>query len=117
MLLLRYNEIQSAQFFADLKGIAMASRKEFTIADMIKTLEKLDPELPVYDHYYDDEENAEIWFNVAKPTPKKKTIYLTAQKEGKNLIVQWSDDKNAGQIIEKKKVVILYPPATDEIEF
>lgn len=94
----------------------MAARKEFTVADMIKALEKLDPALPLYDHYFDEEECSEIWFNLAKPTPKKKTIYLTASKQGKTLKVQWSDDKSAGEVIEQKKVVILYPPARDEID-
>jgi len=103
--------------YLDLKGTAMASRKECTVADMIRALEKLDPALPVYDHYFDEEESAEVWFNVAKPTPKKKTIYLTAHKQGKNIKVQWTDDKSSGQVIEQKKVVILYPPASNEIEF
>ncbi len=94
----------------------MPPRKEFTVADMIKALEKLDPALPIYDHYFDDEECAEVWFNLAKPTPRKVMIYLTAQMEGKNIKLQWNDAKTAGQVIEKKKVVILYPPAKDEIE-
>lgn len=94
----------------------MAARKEFTVADMIKALSKLDPALPLYDHYYDDEEGSEIWFNLARPTPRKKTIYLTALQRGKKLKIQWSDDKNSGEVVEQKKVVILYPPARDEIE-
>lgn len=94
----------------------MAARKEFTVGDMIKALAKLDPDLPLYDHFFDDEEGSEIWFNLARPTPKKKTIYLTAVKEGRNLKVQWSDDKTAGEVVDKKKVVILYPPARGEID-
>lgn len=94
----------------------MAARKEFTVADMIKALSKLDPALPLYDHYYDEEEGSEIWFNLAKPTPKKKTIYLTASKQGKTLKIQWSDDKTSGEVVEKKQVVILYPPARGEID-
>jgi len=50
--------------------------KEFTVGDMIKALAKMDPELPIYDHYFDDEVQQEIWFNMAKPKPKKQTIYL-----------------------------------------
>jgi len=94
----------------------MAPRKEFTVADMIKALEKLDPALPIYDHYYDEEEGEEVWFNVTKPTPKKVTIYLTALQQGKKIKLQWSDNKNSGQLVEQKKAVILYPPAKDEIE-
>lgn len=94
----------------------MLPKKEFTVADMIKALEKLDPALPIYDHYYDEEERSEVWFNATKPTPKKVTIYLVAQKQGKNITVQWSDDKTAGKIVEQKKIVILYPQAPGEIE-
>jgi len=98
------------------RNFPMPSKKEFTVADMIKALEKLDPALPIYDHYYDEEEGEEVWFNVTKPTPKKVTIYLTALQQGKKIKLQWSDNKNAGQVVDKKKAVILYPPAKDEIE-
>ena len=87
----------------------MAPRKEFTVADMIKALEKLDPSLPIYDHYYDEEEGEEVWFNVTKPTPKKVTIYLTALQLGKKIKLQWSDNKNSGQVVEQKKAVIQTP--------
>jgi len=98
------------------RNFPMPSKKEFTVADMIKALAKLDPTLPIYDHYYDEEEGEEVWFNVVKPTPKKVTIYLTALQQGKKIKLQWSDNKNAGQVVDKKKAVILYPPAKDEIE-
>jgi hypothetical protein len=94
----------------------MKTLKEFTVGDMIKALEKLDPALPIYDHYYDAEENAEVWFNVIKPTPKKQTIYLTARKEGRKLIAQWTDEKTSGQVVEQKNIVILYPPDKHAIE-
>lgn len=91
--------------------------KEFTVGDMIKALEKMDPDLPLYDHYFDDEVQQEVWFNVAKPKPKKQTIYLKGKKEGNTLNVAWTDHTAEGKTIEKKKVVILYPAEKGVIEF
>lgn len=91
--------------------------KEFTIGDMINALQKLDPELPIYDHYYDEEQEAEVWFNLVKPNPKKVTLYLKARMEGEILIGELTDERAGGEILERKKVVILYPPGKDEIEF
>ena len=85
-------------------------RKEFTVGDMIKALEKLDPDLPIYDQYCDDETLEEVWFNWNKPKPKTRTIYLKASQEGDTLTLGWTEDRAGGKIVEKKKVVILYPP-------
>lgn len=91
--------------------------KEFTVSDMIRALEKLDPELPIYDHYYDDELQKEVWFNVARPRPRQQTIYLKGNKEGDTLYVAWTDRNAEGKTIEKKKIVMLYPPEKGVIEF
>jgi len=91
--------------------------KELTVGDMIRVLEKLDPSLPVYDHYFDEEIAKEVWFNVARPRPKKQTIYLVGVREKSKITLAWSDQKAGGEIIEKKKVVVLYPPEEGVIEF
>ncbi|KAF1080249.1 MAG: hypothetical protein GQF41_3417 [Candidatus Rifleibacterium amylolyticum] len=91
--------------------------KEFTVGDMIKVLQKLDSELPLYDHYYDDEIAREVWFNVARPRPKKKTIYLVGTRENDQVTLAWTDNRSEGQLIDKKKIVMLYPPESGVIEF
>ena len=91
--------------------------KEFTVGDMIKALEKMDPDLPVYDHYYDEELESEVWFNVAKPKPKKQTLYLKGTRDGDTVTLAWTDQNSEGKTIEKKKVVILYPPEKGVLEF
>lgn len=91
--------------------------KEFTVGDMIKALAKMDPDLPIYDHYYDEDVQQEIWFNMAKPKPKKQTIYLQGTRKRNKVTLAWTDEKSAGTTIESKKVVILYPPEKGVIEF
>ena len=90
--------------------------KEFTVGDMIKALEKLDPDLPLYDHYHDDDLDAEVWFNLTKPESKKVNIWLTPRVVDGEVMGEWTDSKPRGEILEQKKVVILWPMAKDEIE-
>lgn len=85
-------------------------KKEFTVGDMIRALEKLDPDLPIYDSYCDEETLEEVWFNWDKPRAKTRTIYLKGTLEGDTVNLAWSEERAGGKIIEKKKVVILYPP-------
>ncbi len=84
-------------------------RKEFTVGDMIRALEKLDPDLPIYDQHCDDETLEEVWFNRDKPKPKTQTIYLKGSLEGDTVTLAWTDQRVGGKTIEKKKIVILYP--------
>jgi hypothetical protein len=91
--------------------------KEFTVGDMLKVLEKLDPDLPLYDHYFDEEVEKEVWFNVARPKPRKQTIYLVGTREKDQLTLAWTDNKSEGKIIDRKKIVVLYPPESGVIEF
>lgn len=90
--------------------------KEFTVGDMIRALAKLDPELPVYDHYYDEDVQKEVWFNVARPRPKKQTIYLKGTHDGETLTLAWSEKGAEGKTVDRKKVVVLYPPEEGVIE-
>lgn len=90
--------------------------KEFTVGDMIKALEKMDPDLPIYDHYYDEELEKEIWFNMAKPRPKKQTIYLKGTQEEGQITLAWTDNRSDGKTVDKKAIVILYPPEKGVIE-
>ena len=91
-------------------------KKEFTVGEMISVLLKLDKDLPIYDHFYDSDVEAECWFNLSKPKPRKKTIYLYARKIGKETMCEWSEVKTGEKILETKKVVLLYPPDNTAIE-
>jgi hypothetical protein len=90
--------------------------KDFTVGDLIKVLQKLDPALPLYDHYYDEELQQEVWFNLAKPKPKKQTLHLKATSGKGSLSLGWAEPNADGRTIEKKKVVVLYPAEKDVIE-
>ncbi len=95
-------------------------KKPFTVGDMISVLQKLDVALPLYDSYNDENEGM-CWFNLSKPKPKTKTLYLFRKKDENNLLLKLTDDKKEmpreeWELLSATKVAILYPMGKGEIE-
>jgi hypothetical protein len=90
-------------------------KKEFTVGDMIASLQKLDPDLPLYDHFFDEEAGAECWFNLSKPKPKRRTIYLKARPTQDEILLEWTDERGGEPVLATKQVVILYPLQKGEV--
>jgi hypothetical protein len=92
--------------------------KDFTVGDMIKVLQRFSPDLPMYDSYDD---NGVCWFNLARPKPKVKPLYLIQYTVEDEVVLALTDNKqdckkNGGKLVAEQKVLILYPMKKNEIE-
>lgn len=93
--------------------------KDFTVGDMIKILQRFSPDLPMYDSY--DDSDGVCWFNLARPKPKVKPLYLIQRMVDGETLLELTDNKtdckkNGGKIVAEQKVLILYPMKKNEIE-